>query len=104
MKSDRKAMLCIRDSKMSKEYTTDISLIKTLSLYWTCQVCTALTDTNYSSAYSCLKADNNCVTFDYFDDLFLSFPIERMNYGEENLIFHLKVKMLRSVSDSSSTK
>ena len=61
MKSDRKAMLCIRDSKMSKEYTTDISLIKTLSLYWTCQVCTALTDTNYSSAYSCLKADNNCV-------------------------------------------
>ena len=78
MKSDRKAMLCIRDSKMSKEYTTDISLIKTLSLYWTCQVCTALTDTNYSSAYSCLKADNNCVTFDYFDDLFLTWGLRQL--------------------------
>lgn len=104
MKSDRKAMLCIKDSKMSKEYTRHISLIKTLSLYWTFPVCTALTDTDYSSAYSCLKTDNNYVTFDYFDDLFLSFPMERMNYCEENLIFQLKVKMLRSVSDLFSTR
>lgn len=69
-----------------------ISFIKTLTHYWTFQVCKPLTETDYSSAYSCLQADSNCITFDYFDDLFLSFLIERMNYYEENLIFHLKVK------------
>lgn len=69
-----------------------ISLIKTLTHCWTFQVCKPLTNTDYSSGYSRQQADNNYVTFDYFDDLFHSFPIERMNYCEENLIFPVKVK------------
>lgn len=69
-----------------------IFLIKTLTHYWTLQVWKPPTGIDYSLAYSCLQSGNNYVIFDYFNDLFLSFPFERMNYGEENLIFHLKVK------------
>lgn len=97
-------MICSKDSEMRKEYTVDIFLSLKLIHCWTLQVCKALSDTDYSSAYSCLQPDNNYVTFDYFDDLFLSFPIEKMNYCEENLIFHLKVKMLHSDCNLFSTR